>query len=468
MRISYETLLSLFPEARILQGSLDQELYFSLDSRTIKSDEIFIPFKGLQVDGHSFVKDALVVGKGAFISYEHKDIYDTSIKKEFLDKLIIMVHDPVEVLIGVAAWWRSHFTIPVIGITGSVGKTSTKLLVEAILKGAGMNAYVGQGNQNTVLGIALNIARLTPEHACAVFELGISKTGEMKELVEFVQPTIGVITAIGHSHLEGLGTVQDVATEKKKIFSFFNETNIGIINGDSPLLSPQGYNHPVVRFGKKKHNQVQARSVSIADGKLSFVLKIYQNKYKVSFDTTHESYVYLVLAAVSVAYNLGIDERKIVEIIQQPLQRYRRFEKKPLPYINSYIIDDAYNASPESTRAALIAFDRIPWEGKKIVVFGDMKELGEKSLIYHRKIARLFFKLLSIDQLILVGNQVQCMSKVLPKSLSVASCTTLDEAQKILDPLLQDNMLVLFKASFGMNFIQLVNHYSTPYKQVML
>lgn len=464
MRISYEILYSFFPEVRILQGSLEQDLFFSLDSRTIKEDEIFIPFKGQKIDGHFFVEDVLHKCKGAFVAFSYKDTYEERIKNAFSDKLIVMVESPEKVLIELARWWRSYVTCPVVGITGSIGKTSTKLFLEAILKYAHKKAFVGQGNQNTVLGISLDIARMALDSECAIFELGISKPGEMKELVEFVRPTIGIITTIGHSHLEGLGTITDVAVEKKKIFSLFNETNIGIINGDSLLLAQQSYIHPVIKFGRKKHNQIQARGVIIENGKLSFVLKLYHNKYPVTFDTTHESYVYIVLAAVAAAYHLGVDEKTIIQAVQQPIKRYRRFEKKPLKYANSFMIDDAYNASPESTRAALIAFDKIPWEGKKVVVLGDMLALGDKSILYHKKIGRLFFKLLSIDQLILVGNRVHCMGAVVPKTLSVRTCSTLQEARKIVDALLTDNMLVLFKASLGMNFVELINYYSTPYK----
>lgn len=468
MRISYKDFVSLFPDASVVQGTLDGDLFFSVDSRTCKDDEIFIPIKGLHVDGHAFLKDALEKCKGAFIAYEYKYLYETVIKDYFPDKLIILVSHPENVLMELARWWRNTFTIPFIGITGSVGKTSTKLILQSILQHAHKKFFVSAGNQNTVIGIALNFARMSHEHEYAVFELGISKKHEMKKLVEFVRPSIALITSIGHSHLQGLGTLQDVAVEKKKIFSLFTSTNIGIVNGDCNLLINHSYAHPVVKFGKKKHNQIQARSIKIDEGKLSFILKIYQNKYNVSFDTTHESYVHLVLGATALACQMGIDEKIIVEAIQKPLYRYRRFEKKPLKFPNSFLIDDAYNASPESTRAALFAFDLIPWQGKKVVILGDMKELGEKSLTYHRKVGRLFFKLLSVDKLILVGNQVHCMSKILPKSLSVTNCATLEEAKQVVDSLLRENMLILFKASQGMNFIELVNYYSVPYKAVTL
>ena len=468
MRISYEIFNFLFPEMSLLQGSLDQDLFFSIDSRTVKEDEIFIPFKGQRSDGHSFVESALHRCRGVFVSFSYKNTYEVVIKNKFSDKLIIMVEDPEKVLIELARWWRSQVTCPVVGITGSVGKTSTKLFLENILKYAHKKAFVAQGNQNTVLGISLNIARMDLNIECAIFELGISKPGEMGELVEFVRPTIAVITAIGHSHLEGLGTIADVAHEKKKIFSLFNETNIGIVNGDTLLLGQSSYSHPVVKFGCKKYNQIQARTVAIKDGKLSFVLKLYHNRYPLTFDTTHESYVNIVLAAVTLAYYLGIDEKIIIEAVQQPIERYRRFEKKPLKYPNSFMIDDAYNASPESTRGALLAFDKIPWQGKKIVVLGDMLDLGYKSLFYHRNIGRLFFKLLTIDQLILVGNQVHCIGDVVPKIIPIKKCSTLQEAREMVDLLLTDNTLVLFKASFGMNFIELINYYSTTYKALTL
>lgn len=464
MRISYDDFYSLFPEGRVLQGSLEQELFFSVDSRTIGAHEIFIPFKGSKVDGHDFVVSAFEKCRGVFIASGYEDLYKHLLKDQFHSKLVVLVDDPEQALIKLASWWRSFFTFPVVGITGSVGKTSTKLIIESILKYAHKNAFVAQGNQNTAIGVALNIVRLSFQHECAIFELGIGKTGEMEKIVKIVQPTIAIITAIGHSHLEGLGTLHDVSYEKRKIFSLFDQTNIGIINGDSLFLNSHSYHHPVVRFGKRKSNHIQARAVVIKEGKLSFTLKIYHNKYEVTFDTTHESYIYLVLGAVAVAYQLGIDQETIMKAVQQPIYRYRRFEKKPLKYLNSYLIDDAYNASPESTKAALIAFDHIPWQGQKIVVLGDMKELGENSILYHKKIGRLFFKLLSIDHLILVGNHVHCINKIVPKNLFVTTCNTVQEAQNIVDQLLGDNMLVLFKASLGMNFIELVNYYSVPYK----
>lgn len=180
-------------------------------------------------------------------------------------------------------------------------------------------------------------------------------------------------------------------------------------------------------------------------------------------DTTHESYIYIILAAATAAYHLGIDEKTIIEAICQPVTRNRRFEKKALSYDNSFMIDDAYNASPESTSAGLKAFDKIPWSGKKIVVLGDMLALGDKSMFYHKQIGKLFFKLLSIDHLILVGNRVHCMTSVLPKTLVVQTCATLQEAKELVNGILQENTFVLFKASLGMNFVELVNYYSMPH-----
>src|SRR5690606_28378310 len=155
----------------------------------------------------------------------------------------IAVPDTLQGLIRLAMAWRDQFSYPVIGITGSVGKTSTKEMIVNICKKANINYVASHGNQNTKIGLALNILRMREKHNVALFEVGISKRGEMVQLARMMKPTSAVITSIGHSHMEGLGSLSDIALEKRSIFHCFTEESIGIINGDIPMLSDIGYTH---------------------------------------------------------------------------------------------------------------------------------------------------------------------------------------------------------------------------------
>ena len=173
--------------------------------------------------------------------------------------------------------WRllgvTSFTGPVVAITGSIGKTSTKEILAAIMKHHGKECLASTANQNTKFGVALNIMRIRKHHAGAILEAGINARGEMAEIAKLLKPTCAVITGVGHNHLEGLGSIGDIAAEKRAIFKYFSEENIGIINGDQSLLACVGYHHPVVKFGFKTTNQIQARKVQAQSEQLILYLK---------------------------------------------------------------------------------------------------------------------------------------------------------------------------------------------------
>ena len=134
--------------------------------------------------------------------------------------------------------------------------------------------------------------QMKPEHQVAIFEMGVSKRGEMARMAALVKPTTAIITAIGHSHMEGLGSLTDIAAEKREIFKYFKESNIGIINGDMPILANISYNHPIVKFGCKTTNQVQARKIQSNNTHTHFILKLYKDRFKIILDTNHSGRVY--------------------------------------------------------------------------------------------------------------------------------------------------------------------------------
>ena len=445
-------------DAQIVQGQLDGVVTFSLDSRTINESQLFIPVKGEKVDGHDFIELALEKGKGAFVA---RDVFASlsSVFKKFPFKVVIVVDNPQEALFKIAAAWRAQFRFPIIAVTGSVGKTSTKLLVAAIFKAAGKNCFASTGNQNTLFGVALNIAQLTHEHESAVFEVGISKPGEMAKIVQLLQPTTAIITCIGHSHMEGLGSLAGIAAEKRDIFKFFKEDSIGIINGDQPLLNAVGYAHPVIRFGQKTTNQVQARKIKVNDESISCILKIYGQRYDVTVPGNHQGQLNNILAAAAVTHYLGVDPLIIVDTIQKPLVKERRFQSCKLKDHKGILIDDAYNASPESMKAALLALQSLKSSGKKIAVLGDMLELGGTSAFWHRQIGRFLRKITTLEHLILVGNEVHWTHKTAPVGLDIKIVPSWKEAVDTLRETLKDESVVLVKGSNGVKLSFLVKEF---------
>ena len=280
------------------------------------------------------------------------------------------MHDMMQAFIKLACAWRDQFNYPVVGITGSVGKTSTKEILKSILHANNIPFIASEGNQNTRVGVAINIFKMRSNHQAAIFELGISKRGEMAELAKIARPSTAVITGIGHAHMEGLGSLADIALEKRDIFKYFNDSSIGIINGDQPLLANVGYNHPMIKFGSKTVNQIQARKIHATGTNISFVMKIYKEKCNVTLQHPHEGAVMNSLAATAIAYLLRVPTAKIIEGIQQPLRVSGRFEEKALSAKKGKIIHDCYNANPESMKAALLAFQKIETKAQKIAVLG--------------------------------------------------------------------------------------------------
>ena len=350
--------------------------------------------------------------------------------------------------------------VPIIGITGSVGKTSTKEYAASIIRSSGKQCFSSQGNQNTLLGIALNILKMTEQDAVGIFEVGIGARSEMVNLVDLLRPTTALITAIGHSHMEGLGSLHDIALEKRKIFSFFTDSNIGIINGDQAVLSQVGYAHPVIRFGQKTTNQIQARKVKISAGSISFVLKIYNNKYQVVLPHTHQGMITNVLASVAIAYQVGIDELSILGAIKHLPVYPQRFEICSLKDHKGIMIDDCYNASPESVKAALLAFEHMDGVGKKIAVLGDMLELGEDSHFWHRQVGRFLKKSRSVKHLILVGSNIQVVKETAPYGITIETAESWQDAIERLNSLLENNNAVLVKGSRGMQLQHLVSAFA--------
>jgi len=457
MHVDSDFISIAIPQVQLFNQPLIGDAHFNVDSRTIQQGEVFVALVGSQVDGHDFIEQALQRGAVGFIlALSKKEYVLKKFQKELASKSVFFVPDPLSALIQLARAWRSRFTFPVIGITGTVGKTTTKEIIRNILKLSKFNALVSSGNQNTMIGASMNILKMRSDHDVAVFELGISKPGAMKQLVELICPTYSVITRVGHGHMQGLGDMQGVAREKREIFSLFSDRDIGIINGDQPELANISYKHPVISFGKKTTNQIQARKIICAANSISFIAKIYNKRYQVVLPTCNQARVMNALAAMAVGYLLQIPDEILVRGVEMPVSVEGRFQV--IEHASgATLINDAYNANPESTKAALIAFDQYSTEKHKIVVFGDMLELGPDSAFWHRQIGRFLRKVADLTLVVLVGREVEWTKKTLPYGLKCLYFPTADAAFETVRDLASDSKnAILFKSSKSIGFIELV------------
>lgn len=441
--------------------------YCKVDSRRLgdaKTAEksCFFALRGDRVDGHDFIKSAYDAGVRTFVAAKEKEGSVKQVLGSCIEQCAVALVDNVfYALSALAQAWRLKFTIPVVGITGSVGKTSTKEMLVSLLRLSGKSCLATEGNCNTLVSVALKLLELRPEHEYAVMEMGVNKRGEMAALANIVRPTVAVITCIAHSHMEGLGSLQDIAIEKRDIFKYFTEGNIGIINGDQPLLAGISYAHPVVKFGFKTVNQAQARKVQVHGESTSCVLKLYGVSTPITMQTIHAGRLLNALACAATAYVLGIDHNDIVQGITHAEIVPGRFEIKKLRDHKGIVINDCYNANPESMKAALLAFERMETRGKKIAILGDMLELGVNTPFWHRQVSRVLRKVPSISRVIFVGKHIKAAEKTMPRTMPFSIVDNWQTALNEFHACMQqeyphDEMAVLVKASNGMGLKNLV------------
>lgn len=419
----------------------------STDSRTVSAAELFIPLKGERFDGHDFIPAAAARGVRVFLA-EAGWMAGNVIPG---NPVIITVADTLKALGDLASFHRARFSLPVIGITGSNGKTTTKEMLSSILSrtGSGLKTC---GNLNNLIGLPQMLLQLNGQHRWAVLEMGMSELGEIDRLAEIARPDVGVITNAFPAHLETLGSVEVVARAKGELFLRLAAGSCAVYNADDPLISstpsPAGVKR--VSFGLGKAD-VRAEAIQCQGKKgQSFVLCLPSGKQSVALKAFGLHNVYNALAAAAVAHVLGMAPL----VIRDGLESFTPFEKRfSLEEIGSItLIDDSYNANPGSMQAALVTLRDIKEQCRGIAVLGDMLELGENSDTAHAEVGRLAAS--CVDRLYIMGEMAEAVALgAISEGLSPGAVITAKSHKEILKDLLStmiDGDCILIKGSRGM------------------
>lgn len=421
------------------------------DSRTAEEGSLFVAIKGERVDGHKFIPQVMSAGALASLCEQ----------EPAADIPHIRVASSLEAVKAIAEFYLSVLNIPVIGITGSVGKTSTKEMIASVLSQK-YNTLKTLGNFNNELGLPLTVFRLRDEHEIAVLEMGISDFGEMTRLARVARPDTSVITNIGQCHLENLIDRDGVLKAKTEVFDFLKSDGRAILNGDDDKLrtitSVNG--QPPIFFGLNTSCDYYADEI-VSCGLKGTKCRIHIPAGSASFDSIdvmipipgrHMVYNALAGTAVGVSYGLSAAQIKAgIESLQSLSGRFHIIETEDYT-----IIDDCYNANPVSMKASLsVLQDGL---NRRIAILGDMGELGENEAALHREVGE-YAGALNIDGCICVGplckNMVEGIRSVNPH-MYVHHTDSLDELLKQLPQLLCKGDTLLIKASHFMKFEHLV------------
>jgi UDP-N-acetylmuramoyl-tripeptide--D-alanyl-D-alanine ligase len=365
----------------------------STDSRTLRQGDLFVALSGENFDGNKFVASAEEKGAAAAMIQQKADNNDVS-----TDLSLLRVKDTRLGLGQLAAYWRARFTIPVVGVTGSNGKTTVKEMIACILRqatlsdGANVNDALKQvlateGNLNNDIGVPQMLLRLRAQHQYAVIEMGMNHVGEISYLTQLAKPDVAVITNAGAAHIEGLGSVETVAQAKGEIFEGLDPQGTAVINADdahAPLWRQLAGTRRIVDFGLTSGAQISAE-YQICAGISKMNLKLPAGDVEVNLQTPGVHNIKNALAAAAVAVAMSIDKEMIVAGLESFKGVQGRMQKKHGLH-DATLIDDTYNANPESVRAALAFLAAT--EGKKILVLGDMGELGQAAVDLHRTIGQ--------------------------------------------------------------------------------
>ncbi len=419
----------------------------STDSRTVSPRDLFVALKGDRFDGHDFISDVAEKGVRAFV-VEKPWLLTHEIPK---DSLVTEVPDTLRALGDLAKFHRGRFSLPVVGITGSNGKTTTKEMLADVLAAFGRGLKTS-GNLNNLIGLPRMLLQLDGSHNWAVLEMGMSELGEIDRLADVAKPDVGVITNALPAHLETLGTVETVARAKGELFLRLSEGGSAVYNADDPLISkctsPDGVRR--ISFGIRS-GDIRAENIeNLGKDGQAFILCLPSGTVPVYLRAFGLHNVYNALAAAAAAFALNVNSGSIQAGLESFTPYDKRFSLEEIDGIT--LIDDSYNANPGSMKAALETLRELKGNRRGIAVLGDMLELGEFSVSAHEEIGRVAAS--CVDKIYVTGEMSDPVARgALNAGMPSASIVKASDHKELLEDLvaeLDDGDHVLVKGSRGM------------------
>ena len=434
----------------INQGSENSCKRISTDTREIEVGDLFIALIGDNFDGHKFLSDAYDKGCRMCV------VSDRNINVP-PKMTAVLVDDTLTALGSIATFYRRSLSVKIIAITGSNGKTTTKDILAQLLNQS-FNIAMTQGTKNNLIGVPQTIFAITPHHDIAVIELGINRFGEMERLGEITKPDIAILTNIGASHLEQLKTEDGVFKAKSELFKKLKENGKIIANKNDPYFDRIKTNHNIVSFGIDNDADYCANNLTTTDNGTKidiFIRGENQGTLFLPIKGTHN--VSNFMAALAGAMEHGVSWEKIKETVVDLSLPEMRMDISVCEKIT--IINDAYNANPASVSVAIEELKRIKTTGKKIFVFADMFELGEKSEAYHREIGKIINSS-DINILITIGELAKYTYEETSENpeISAFRCKNHNDVLSVLKKSLSPHDVVLFKGSRSNRLEKIVNN----------
>ena len=441
-------------KAELITGDINTPIYeISKDTRTIKSGDFYIGLIGEKANGGIYFENAFESGAIGVI-IQDVEINDEQ-KEKYKNKVILKVDNTLDALINIAKIKREKYNIPVIAVTGSVGKTSTKDIIANVVSKK-YKTLKTEGNYNNIIGLPLTLSRLN-EHEAAVIEMGMNHFGEISQLTDIAKPTLCVITNIGTAHIGNLGSRENILKAKLEILEGNKEKQI-IINNDNDLLH-KFYNEKkneieIITYGINEESKVYATQIEEKEESSSFVCHIDNEEFEVVIPVAGTHFIYNSLCAAAVGKKLGLTNEQIKKGIETFELTKKRMD---IDILNNgvKIINDSYNASFESMKGSIENLSR--YETRKIAVLGDMFELGDYSEELHRKVGKEVAKN-NIDILMCTGENAKYIADAAKDEgmKNVLYFNDKEEMYTKLKDIIQKDDVVLFKASNGMKFFELV------------
>ncbi len=441
---------------KLLCGSPEASVArIKLDSRQVEPGDLFVPIIGERVDGHKFIPQVLDLGAAAVLTSEHEEVQS----EEKHQAAWIRVSDTKKALQDIGRYLRARLTLPLVGVTGSVGKTTTREMIAAALS-AKYRVYKTPGNSNSQVGVPITISEISEKDEIGVIELGMSEPGELTVIAQIAKIDMAVITNIGITHIEQLGSRENIYKEKMTIQDGLREDGVLIVNGDDDMLCATKGKAGVktIYYGTGSNCDFRAENINLNDGPAKFTAVHGEERQEIVLGVMGMHNVMNALAAIAVCHENGMT----MEEAAQGLKTFHGFKGRQQIHagIKYTILDDSYNASPASMKASLDVFKTLKPGSRHVAVLADMKELGDKVLEYHHEVG-VHTADTGVDLVITLGEACHALAEGVKSAakIPVVEFLNKDEMTAYLESHLEEGDCVLFKGSNSMGLSAVAAHF---------